>query len=106
MAGTRPRAGRQDRGLSPLEPLQPARLARLGYRVATRAEFSDLLWELQGELGTSHAYEMGGDYRGAPSFPQGLLGADLALDADGTWRVARLPRGDSWDASAASPLAL
>lgn len=75
-------------------------------RVATRAEFSDLLWELQGELGTSHAYEMGGDYRNAPSFPQGLLGADLALDADGTWRVARLPRGDSWVGGAASPLAL
>ncbi len=73
-------------------------------RAATRAEFSDLLWELQGELGTSHAYEMGGDYRAAPSFPQGQLGADVALDADGTWKVVRLPRGDSWEASATSPL--
>jgi tricorn protease len=26
-------------------------------RVATRGELSDLIWELQGELGTSHAYE-------------------------------------------------
>ncbi len=26
-------------------------------RVATRGEFTDLVWELQGELGTSHAYE-------------------------------------------------
>ena len=32
-------------------------------RVSTRSEFSDLLWELQGELGTSHAYEFGGEYR-------------------------------------------
>ena len=36
-----------------------------------RSEFSDLLWELQGELGTSHAYEMGGDYRQAPDVPPG-----------------------------------
>jgi len=27
-------------------------------RIATRAEFSDLMWEMQGELGTSHAYEL------------------------------------------------
>ena len=26
-------------------------------RIATRGEFSDLMWEMQGELGTSHAYE-------------------------------------------------
>ena len=42
---------------------------------------SDLLWEMQGELGTSHAYEMGGDYRAEPSYPQGFLGANLAYDA-------------------------
>ena len=35
-------------------------------RVATRGELSDLIWELQGELGTSHAYEMGGDHRPGP----------------------------------------
>ena len=28
-------------------------------RVATRGELSDLIWEMQGELGTSHAYEIG-----------------------------------------------
>ena len=32
-------------------------------RVSSRSEFSDLMWEMQGELGTSHAYEYGGDYR-------------------------------------------
>ena len=31
-------------------------------RIGTRFEFSDLIWEMQGELGTSHCYEMGGDY--------------------------------------------
>ena len=30
--------------------------APLVERVATRGEFSDLVWEMQGELGTSHAY--------------------------------------------------
>ncbi|HYH48320.1 MAG TPA: peptidase, partial [Acidimicrobiia bacterium] len=37
-------------------------------KVATRLEFSDLMWEMQGELGTSHAYELGGDYRPAPAY--------------------------------------
>lgn len=72
-------------------------------RVASRAEFSDLMWEMQGELGTSHAYELGGDYRPAPVWTQGHLGAELALDGSG-WRITRLPRGDSWDRKANSPL--
>ena len=42
-------------------------------RVATRAEFSDLVWEMQGELGTSHAYETGGDYRKPPAVALGHL---------------------------------
>ncbi len=73
-------------------------------RVATRAEFSDLLWEMQGELGTSHAYELGGDYRPVPVWSQGHLGADLVLDRT-TWRIEHLPQGDSWDKTQASPLA-
>jgi tricorn protease len=74
-------------------------------RCATRSEFSDLMWEMQGELNTSHAYEMGGDYRPEPQWFQGFLGADLDFDAGtGTWRVARVPRGDSWDPARAAPL--
>jgi tricorn protease len=75
-------------------------------RVATRSEFSDLLWEFQGEMGTSHAYELGGDYRPEPSWHIGFLGADLDFDARaGAWKVSRLPRGDSWRGDATSPLA-
>ncbi|MBC8465501.1 PD40 domain-containing protein, partial [bacterium] len=37
-------------------------------RVGSRIEFSDLLWEMQGELGTSHAYEMGGDHKKTPMY--------------------------------------
>ncbi len=74
-------------------------------RVGARSEFSDLLWELQGELGTSHAYEMGGDYRPAPAYFQGFLGASLEFDPKvKAWVVAQIPRGDSWTTGAASPL--
>ncbi|HSL27056.1 MAG TPA: PDZ domain-containing protein, partial [Acidimicrobiia bacterium] len=73
-------------------------------RVASRSEFSDLLWEMQGELGTSHAYELGGDYRPGPVWTQGQLGADLEWSRGG-WRVRRIPVGDSWEDHAASPLA-
>jgi tricorn protease len=72
-------------------------------RVASRAEFSDLLWEMQGELGTSHAYELGGDYRPAPIWTQGHLGAKVRLDRSG-WTITEIPHGDSWDQLASSPL--
>ncbi len=52
-------------------------------RVATRGELSDLIWEMQGELGTSHAYEMGGDHRRPPQIALGHLAADLRV---GGWR--------------------
>ncbi len=75
-------------------------------RVGTRVEFSDLMWEMQGELGTSHCYEMGGDYRPRPNWRQGFLGADLDLNRrTGKWSVQRIPMGDSWDSEYASPLA-
>lgn len=75
-------------------------------RVSTRSEFSDLLWEMQGELGTSHAYEFGGDYRPEPSYYQGLLGADLRYDPEtDSYRVEYIVQGDVWDEKTSSPLA-
>ena len=74
-------------------------------RIATRGEFSDLMWEMQGELGTSHAYEMGGDYRSSPNYAQGFLGADFAYDAENDgYRITHIPRGDGWEAGKDSPL--
>ncbi|MDA8343898.1 MAG: PDZ domain-containing protein [Thermaerobacter sp.] len=74
-------------------------------RVSTRGELSDLMWEMQGELGTSHAYEMFGDYRRPPDYAIGQLAADFAWDdAAGAYRVVYVARGDSWDERAASPL--
>ena len=58
--------------------------------VSTRAELSDLIWELHGELGTSHAYEMGGDHRKPPAMALGKLGAELAPDCQ--WNRLRDPR--------------
>ena len=83
----------------------PRRYEPLVERVACRSEFSDLMWEMQGELGTSHAYEMGGDYRPSPHYQLGFLGADLAYDAGhDAYRLTRILKGDVWDDENAPPL--
>lgn len=73
-------------------------------RVGSRSEFSDLIWEMQGELGTSHAYEFGGDYRSEPAYHQGFLGADLKYEPGRGYRIVKIVRGDPWDESNSSPL--
>ncbi len=74
-------------------------------KVATRSEFSDLIWEVQAELGTSHAYEYGGDYRKQPVYRQGFLGADFSFDKkSGGYRIDRIIQGDPWNEAASSPL--
>jgi tricorn protease len=82
-----------------------ANYAPLAERVSTRSELSDLIWEMQGELGTSHAYEMGGDHRKPPAIALGYLGADTRFDpADESYEITRIVSGDAWDATADSPL--
>jgi tricorn protease len=82
------------------------RYAPLLKRLAARTEYSDLMWEVQGELGTSHAYEMGGDYRPEPQYRQGLLGADWVWDAQAEgYRIQSVVRGDYWDSKRGGPLA-
>lgn len=75
-------------------------------RVSSRSEFSDLMWEMQGELGTSHCYEYGGDYRPHLSvYSQGFLGADFAWDdGRGAWRITGIAQGDAWHPKANSSL--
>lgn len=81
------------------------RYAPLVERVGSRSEFSDLVWEMQGELGTSHAYEYGGDYRIPPGYDPGFLGADFVWDEEAQgYRIERVVAGDTWDRSASSPL--
>lgn len=75
-------------------------------RVGTRSEFSDLAWEMQGELSTSHCYEFGGDYRPSPNYRNGYLGATFTYNADkDAWRVESIAYGDAWDKGVSSPLA-
>src|SRR5260221_12780102 len=74
-------------------------------RIATRAEFSDLMWEMQGELGTSHAYEFGGDHRQPPRYDLGLLGADFVYDTEvKAWKIEHIVQGDPRDGEDRSPL--
>ncbi|MEO8445957.1 MAG: S41 family peptidase, partial [bacterium] len=72
-------------------------------KVASRSEFSDLIWEMQGELGTSHAYESGGDYKPAPVYKLGSLGADYEFDEkEKAYRIKHIVKGDPWKSD--SPL--
>nr|WP_203615721.1 S41 family peptidase [Streptomyces sp. SID13726] len=76
-------------------------------RVASPDEFADLLREVLGELGTSHAYVTAARRNeGPPHYQrrQGLLGANL-VPRDGGWTVKRILPGDSSDSKARSPLA-
>ncbi|MGW3404617.1 S41 family peptidase, partial [Streptomyces zhihengii] len=76
-------------------------------RVASPDEFADLLREVLGELGTSHAYVTPARRNEGPSHYQramGLLGANLVC-RDGRWIVKRILPGDSSDSKARSPLA-
>jgi len=76
-------------------------------RIAGPRDFADLLWEVLGELGTSHAYVMPASAGGRADGRKhvGKLGADLAVAEDGSWRVTRVLPGESSDPRACSPLA-
>ncbi|WP_406722730.1 S41 family peptidase [Streptomyces althioticus] len=76
-------------------------------RVASPDEFADLLREVLGELGTSHAYVTAARRNeGPPHYQrrQGLLGANL-VHREAGWTVRRILPGDSSDSRARSPLA-
>ncbi|WP_433227160.1 PDZ domain-containing protein [Microtetraspora malaysiensis] len=81
------------------------RYAPIVERIGTYSELIDLLWEVQGELATSHAYaQPGGGVARDPKRRQGQLGADLARDENGVWRISRVLPGESSDHEARSPL--
>ncbi|MEU5363398.1 S41 family peptidase [Streptomyces sp. NPDC005925] len=76
-------------------------------RVASPDDFADLLREVLGELGTSHAYVSAARRNeGPPHYRrrQGLLGANLVC-RNGGWTVKRILPGESSDSKARSPLA-
>ncbi|MEU9054637.1 S41 family peptidase [Streptomyces sp. NPDC048384] len=76
-------------------------------RVASPDEFADLLREVLGELGTSHAYVSAARRNEGPAHYQrwqGLLGANFVRRDEG-WMVKRILPGESSDSKARSPLA-
>ncbi|MGP3979923.1 S41 family peptidase [Streptomyces sp. KR80] len=79
-------------------------------RVATHDDLTDLLWEVQGELDTSHAFVAPPGGYGNPTHRQGLLGADISRHTgDGAeapaWRIDRILPSETSDPEARSPLA-
>ena len=74
-------------------------------RVCSRGEFSDLIWEMQGELATSHCYEFGGDYDRKPSYGIGKLGCSYQQSDDGNrYFIKELWSGDPSHPAEVSPL--
>lgn len=73
-------------------------------RLGSRADLSDLLWEINGETGASHAYERPPAAAPDPMLAPAFLGADLDRDEQGRWRVARILAGDNSSRQARSPL--
>jgi tricorn protease len=80
-----------------------ARYRPLVDRLGSHDDLVDLLWELHGELGTSHAYVRPAAATENGSNGQGRLGADLAFDGEG-WEIERILAGESSDPLATSPL--
>ena len=80
---------------SPTWPMSTGTRVREEYRplldrIASQDDFTDLLWEVFGELGTSHAYATRSPavIRSNAGNVPGVLGADLERDGD-TWRVSQ-----------------
>lgn len=81
------------------------RYAPLLDRISSRSELNDVLWEMQGELGTSHAYVFGGDIRRAPQLTMGNLGADFERHQTfSAYVIKNIAKGDVWNTPHSSPL--
>ncbi|MEQ3551691.1 S41 family peptidase [Pseudonocardia nematodicida] len=84
---------------------ETARYRPLVERVGSHDDLGDLLWELQGELGTSHAYVLGNGSPGDRTGRPGVLGADLEPAGAGEgWRVVRVLPPETSAPAARSPL--
>ncbi|MFO0839088.1 MAG: S41 family peptidase [Phycisphaerae bacterium] len=76
-------------------------------RISTRAELSNLIAQMVGELSALHIFVRGGDEREGPiNIHVASLGAELQRDpAAGGYRVARIPTLDPDEPNRISPLA-
>ncbi|MBP3036815.1 PDZ domain-containing protein [Arthrobacter sp. zg-ZUI100] len=81
-----------------------ARYRPLVQNLGSHDDLVDLLWEMHGELGTSHAYVAPKPTTEPGAGAQGFLGADLR-PGPGGWEVVRILAAESSDPQAVSPLA-
>ncbi|WP_186759307.1 S41 family peptidase [Arthrobacter alpinus] len=81
-----------------------ARYRPLVERLGSHDDLVDLLWEMHGELGTSHAYVTPAAAPGADTPAQGYLGAAFEAGEAG-FVVREILAGESSDPQAFSPLA-
>ncbi|MET4622518.1 tricorn protease [Arthrobacter sp. 2762] len=72
-------------------------------RLGSHEDLVDLLWEIHGELGTSHAYVRPAAVTEPGRNGQGRLGAEFQLGSKG-WEITRILAGESSDPLATSPL--
>ena len=82
-----------------------AKYEKLLPRITTRFALSDLIREMQGELGTSHSYEIGGEMTTVPNYSIGRLGADFQWNGS-AFMVSRIYCGDESSPGEKSPLLL
>lgn len=81
-----------------------ARYRPLIERIGSTDDLHDLLWEVGAELGTSHAYVSAPGLSTDAALVQGLLGAEIAPDEAGVWRIVRILPGEDSVADGRSPL--
>ncbi|HKU35249.1 MAG TPA: S41 family peptidase [Paenarthrobacter sp.] len=72
-------------------------------RLGSHDDLVDLLWEIHGELGTSHAYVRPAPVNEPGRNGQGRLGAEFQLGEKG-WEISAILAGESSDPLATSPL--
>ncbi|MFJ4028394.1 S41 family peptidase [Paenarthrobacter sp. NPDC089989] len=72
-------------------------------RLGSHDDLVDLLWEIHGELGTSHAYVRPAPVNEPGRNGQGRLGAEFQLGDEG-WEISAILAGESSDPLATSPL--
>jgi len=72
--------------------------------VRSRADLDYILSELAGEVNSGHVYVQSGDQPAVERKAGGLLGAELASDASGFYRIAKIFPGENWEARTRSPL--
>ena len=74
-------------------------------QVAHRSDLDYVLHQLVGELNASHLYVESGDQPTVPRRDGGLLGAEIAADPSGFFRIAHIFPGEPWHEGTRSPLA-